>query len=116
VFRELIQEQDPTFPTAGLNIDQIDRPALEAWLNKQKDEQKKKKQGRSIKADNNRLSKIIDMYKLYGSNDTALVKQRDNPSHLQVWNRDYAIKRQEKQLEQLRVKQDLSPRRLSPRN
>jgi len=31
------------------------------------------------------------MYNLYGSDETALVKQKENPKHLQVWNREFAI-------------------------
>jgi hypothetical protein len=80
----------------------MDRPALDTWLKQQKDEQRKKRIARSLAAENNRISKIIGMYSVYGSNETALVNQKDNTNHLQVWNRDFAKKRQERQIEELK--------------
>ena len=38
------------------------------------------------------------MYNLYGSKNTALVKPKDNPKQLVVWNRDFAIDRRQKQI------------------
>jgi hypothetical protein len=30
------------------------------------------------------------MYNVYGSDETALVKQKEQPEKLQVWNREFA--------------------------
>ena len=46
------------------------------------------------------------MYQVYGSNQTALVKQKENPNKLQVWKRDFAVRRQEEQIKHIKEQRE----------
>jgi hypothetical protein len=45
------------------------------------------------------------MYHLYGSKNSALVKTKENPEKLVVWNRGFAIDRRQKQINKLKKKE-----------
>jgi len=74
VLREMLKDKFANPDSKGLDVDQIDSSALEAWINKQQAKKSKGKVQKFLAGDNNRVSKIIEMYNLYGSDGTALVK------------------------------------------
>lgn len=75
-------------------LDLLDRQALENWrknvnqLNKLHRLRIPQEQQLAL------LAKIIDMYKIYGNNNTALVNPQDNPYILQIKDRDEVRKQQ----------------------
>lgn len=76
-------------------VDHIDRKALENWVRDKRRVQKKKGlKPSNLNQESTGMSKIVNMYQLYGSNNTALVQPRDAPGQLVVWNRKFAINRQ----------------------
>jgi alkyl hydroperoxide reductase subunit AhpC len=59
-------------------IDQLDREALEAWIKHDRQTKKKNKINSTLVQDSNNISKIVNMYNVYGSKNSALVRPKDN--------------------------------------
>lgn len=69
-------------------LDKIDKHAIVNWRKQKKKRGKKTKHlPRSNSGEINDLKRIVNLYKIYGNDNLALVNPAENPGVLQVRNR-----------------------------
>ena len=69
------------------NLDSVDKHAIKRWKKNQKKARKKGQLKNNDSTDLNDLAKIVNLYKIYGNDNIALVNPADNPGILQVRTR-----------------------------
>lgn len=79
-------------------LDKIDKHAIKHWRKTKKKRNKKNKMRRSNSGEINDLKRIVELYKLYGNDNLALVNPAENPGILQVRNRSAEKRKIHKQL------------------
>jgi hypothetical protein len=79
-------------------LDKIDKHAIKHWRKTKKKRNQKNKLKRSNSGDINDLKRIVELYKIYGNDNLALVNPAENPGILQVRNRSAEKRKIHKQL------------------
>lgn len=80
-------------------LDKIDKHAMVNWRKQKKRKGKKQKNlPRSNSGEINDLKRIVNLYKIYGNDNLALVNPAENPGVLQVRNRSAERRRIQKQM------------------
>lgn len=71
-------------------LDKLDQDALQTWHNNYQQLSKHKGEKRDFFQQKGDLERIVNLYKVYGTNDNALVNQVRKPYQLTVKNREQA--------------------------
>ena len=79
-------------------LDKIDKHAIKHWRKSKKKRNTKNKLRRSNSGEINDLKRIVELYKVYGNDNLALVNPAENPGILQVRNRSAEKRKIHKQL------------------
>ena len=74
-------------------LDLMDRDALDNWRKNYEYLAKKNNVQRSIESQKADMNKIIELYKIYGNDTTALVNPAENRFVLEVRDRGYEVNR-----------------------
>jgi hypothetical protein len=74
-------------------LDKLDQDALRAWHEHSKQLAKHKGEKRGPKQQKIDLERVVNLYKIYGTGDNAIVNPASHPFHLTVKNRADAEKK-----------------------
>ena len=81
-------------PDTYAKLDKLDQDALEAWHANYKQLARHKGERRDFLQQKVDLERIVNLYKVYGSSENAVVSQATNPFSLTVKNRKQAHEKQ----------------------